>query len=104
MAIAEAHLAARYNRPGHRIVDHFTYVFASDGDLMEGLSSEASALAGHLGLGKLVVLYDDNGIVLSGSAALSFTEEISGRFTAAGWQVISVPDGNDVAAIDRALS
>ena len=103
MAIAEAHLAARYNRPGHRIVDHFTYVFASDGDLMEGLSSEASALAGHLGLGKLVVLYDDNGIVLSGSAALSFTEEISGRFTAAGWQVISVPDGNDVAAIDRAL-
>ena len=103
MAIAEAHLAARYNRPGHRIVDHFTYVFASDGDLMEGLSCEASALAGHLGLGKLIVLYDDNGIVLSGSAALSFTEEISGRFTAAGWQVISVPDGNDVAAIDRAL-
>jgi transketolase len=103
MAIAEAHLAARFNRPDHRIVDHFTYVFASDGDLMEGLSSEASALAGHLGLGKLVVLYDDNGIVLSGSAALSFTEEISGRFTAAGWQVISVPDGNDVAAVDRAL-
>ena len=103
MAIAEAHLAARYNRPGHRIVDHFTYVFASDGDLMEGLSSESSALAGHLGLGKLIVLYDDNGIVLSGSAALSFTEEISGRFAAAGWQVISVPDGNDVAAIDRAL-
>ena len=103
MAIAEAHLAALYNRPGHRIVDHFTYVFASDGDLMEGLSSEASALAGHLGLGKLVVLYDDNGIVLSGSAALSFTEEISGRFAAAGWQVISVPDGNDIAAIDRAL-
>ena len=73
MAIAEAHLAARYNRPGHRIVDHFTYVLASDGDLMEGVSSEASALAGHLGLGKLIVLYDDNGIVLSGSAALSFT-------------------------------
>ncbi len=103
MAVAEAHLAARFNRPGHRIVDHFTYVFASDGDLMEGLSSEASALAGHLGLGKLIVLYDDNGIVLSGSTALSFTEEISGRFAAAGWQVISVPDGNDVAAVDRAL-
>ena len=103
MAIAEAHLAARYNRPGHRIVDHFTYVFASDGDLMEGLSSEASALAGHLGLGKLIVLYDDNGIVLSGSASLSFTEEISGRFTAAGWQVFTVADGNDVAAIDQAL-
>ncbi|MBA4423254.1 MAG: transketolase [Syntrophus sp. (in: bacteria)] len=103
MAIAEAHLAARFNRPGHRIVDHFTYVLASDGDLMEGLSSEASALAGHLGMGKLIVLYDDNGIVLSGSASLSFTEEISGRFAAAGWQVISVSDGNDVAAIDRAL-
>jgi len=103
MAIAEAHLAARYNRPGHRIVDHFTYVFASDGDLMEGLSSEASALAGHLGLGKLIVLYDDNGIVLSGSASLSFTEEISGRFAAAGWQVFTVADGNDVAAIDQAL-
>jgi transketolase len=103
MAIAEAHLAARFNRPGHRIVDHFTYVFASDGDLMEGLSSEASALAGHLGLGKLVVLYDDNGICLSGSTALTFTEDMDGRFTAAGWQVLSVPDGNDVAAVDRAL-
>ncbi len=104
MAIAEAHLAARFNRPGHRIVDHFTYVFASDGDLMEGLSSEASALAGHLGLGKLVVLYDDNRIVLSGSAALAFTEDIAGRFTAAGWQVLAVTDGNDVAAVDRAIS
>ena len=103
MAIAEAHLAARFNRPDHKIVDHFTYVFASDGDLMEGLSSEASALAGHLGLGKLVVLYDDNRIVLSGSAALAFTEDIDGRFAAAGWQVISVPDGNDVAAVDRAI-
>ena len=97
MAIAEAHLAARFNRPGQRIVDHFTYVLASDGDLMEGLSSEASALAGHLGLGKLIVLYDDNGIVLSGSAALGFTEEIGGRFAAAGWQVLTVADGNDVA-------
>ncbi len=104
MAIAEAHLAARFNRPGHGIVDHFTYVLASDGDLMEGLSCEASALAGHLGLGKLIVLYDDNGIVLSGSAALSFTEDISGRFAAAGWQVLSVAEGNDVAAIDRAIA
>lgn len=103
MAIAEAHLAARFNHPGQRIVDHFTYVLASDGDLMEGLSSEASALAGHLGLGKLIVLYDDNGIVLSGSAALGFTEEIGGRFAAAGWQVLTAADGNDVAAIDRAL-
>ncbi len=104
MAIAEAHLAARFNHPGQRIVDHFTYVLASDGDLMEGLSSEASALAGHLGLGKLIVLYDDNGIVLSGSAVLGFTEEIGGRFAAAGWQVLTAADGNDVAAIDRALA
>jgi transketolase len=103
MAIAEAHLAARFNRPSHRVVDHFTYVFASDGDLMEGLSSEASALAGHLGLGKLVVLYDDNGIVLSGSAALAFTEDIDRRFSAAGWQVTLIPNGNDVAAVDWAL-
>ena len=104
MAIAEAHLAARFNRPGHRIVDHFTYALASDGDLMEGLSAEAAALAGHLGLGKLVVLYDDNGICLSGSTTLTFTEDINGRFRAAGWQVIAVPDGNDVAAIDRAIA
>lgn len=103
MAIAEAHLAARFNRPDHRIVDHFTYVFASDGDLMEGLSSEASALAGHLGLGKLIVLYDDNGICLSGSTALCLTENIDGRFAAAGWQVTLVPNGNDVKAVDRAL-
>jgi transketolase len=103
MAIAEAHLAVRFNRPDHGIVDHFTYVLASDGDLMEGLSAEASALAGHMGLGKLIVLYDDNGIVLSGSAALSFTEDIDGRFAAAGWQVLSVLDGNDVAAVDRAI-
>jgi transketolase len=103
MAIAETHLAARFNRPDHRMVDHFTYVFASDGDLMEGLSSEASALAGHLGLGKLVVLYDDNGIVLSGSTALAFTEDIDRRFAAAGWQVTLVPNGNDVAAVDWAL-
>ena len=104
MAIAEAHLAARFNRLELRIVDHFTYVLASDGDLMEGLSAEAAALAGHLGLGKLIVLYDDNRICLSGSTALSFTEDIDDRFAAAGWQVIAVPDGNDTAAVDRALA
>ncbi len=103
MAIAEAHLAARFNRPDHRIVDHFTYVFASDGDLMEGLTAESSALAGHLGLGKLIVLYDDNGICLSGSTSLSFTEDIDGRFTASGWQVITVQDGNDIASVERAI-
>ena len=103
MAIAEAHLAARFNRPGHTVVDHFTYVFASDGDLMEGLSAEAAALAGHLGLGKLIVLYDDNRISLAGSTTLCFTEDVDGRFAAAGWQVIPVGDGNDVAAVDKAL-
>jgi transketolase len=104
MAIAEVHLAARYNRPGHRIVDHMTYVFASDGDLMEGVSCEACALAGHLGLGKLIVLYDDNRISLAGATALCFTEDVGQRFTASGWQVIPVTDGNDVAAVDAALT
>ncbi|MHB8907725.1 MAG: transketolase [Syntrophales bacterium] len=103
MAIAEAHLAARFNLYDMRIVDHFTYVLASDGDLMEGVAAESAALAGHLGLGKLIVLYDDNGICLSGSTALSFTEDVTGRFAAAGWQVIAVADGNDVTAIDRAI-
>ena len=104
MAIAEAHLAARFNRSGHPVVDHRTYVFASDGDLMEGLSAEACALAGHLGLGKLIVLYDDNRISLSGATSLCFTEDIDQRFTALGWQVIPVRDGNDVEAVDRALA
>jgi transketolase len=103
MAIAEAHCAARYNRPGHKIIDHFTYVFASDGDLMEGVSSEACSLAGHLGLGKLIVLYDDNCISLAGSTALSFTEDVGKRFEAYGWHVISVEDGNDTTWIDCAL-
>jgi transketolase len=103
MAIAEAHLGARFNRPGLPIVDHCTYALASDGDLMEGLSCEAAALAGHLGLGKLIVLYDDNGICLSGSTALSFSEDIDGRFAAAGWQVLTVADGHDAAAVEEAL-
>ena len=104
MALAEAHLAATYNRPGHEIVDHFTYVLASDGDIMEGVTAEACALAGHLGLGKLVVLYDDNGVSLAGATALSFTEDVGGRFAAMGWQVLEVADGNDVAALDAALA
>ena len=103
MAIAEAHLAARFNRPGYPIVDHRTYVFASDGDLMEGVAAEACALAGHLGLGKLTVLYDENRISLSGATSLCFTENIPQRFEASGWQVITVEDGNDTKAIARAL-
>ena len=103
MAITEAHLEAWYNRPGHKIIDHFTYVFASDGDLMEGVASESCSLAGHLALGKLIVLYDDNRISLAGSTSLSFTEDAGKRFEAYGWHVAHAEDGNDVASIDRAL-
>ena len=104
MAIAEAHLAAVFNRPGHEIIDHFTYVIASDGDLMEGVAAEACSLAGHLGLGKLIVLFDDNGISLAGTTNLTFTEDVRKRFSAYGWQVLEVEDGNDLSAIDRAIS
>ncbi len=103
MAIAEAHLAALFNREGENLVDHFTYVMAGDGDMMEGVVSEACSLAGHLCLGKLIVIYDDNKVTLAGSAALSFTENIEQRFKAYGWQVQKVADGNDVSAIDRAI-
>jgi len=103
MAIAEAYLAATYNRPGHEIVDHHTYVIAGDGDFMEGVAFEASALAGHLGLGKLIVLYDDNHISLAGSTDLTFTEDLQGRFAACNWHVQYVEDGNDIAEIDKAL-
>src|SRR6266702_7531595 len=84
MAIAEAHLAARYNRPGHEIVDHRTYVIASDGDMMEGVQSEACSLAGHLRLGKLIVLYDNNHVSLSGTTSLSFSENVGARFASYG--------------------
>jgi transketolase len=103
MALAEAHLAARFNRPGHPIVDHYTYVIASDGDLMEGVAAEACSLAGHLGLGKLIVMFDDNRISLAGSTGLTFTEDVSKRFEAYGWHVQQVSDGNDLAAVDAAL-
>src|SRR5512136_2964001 len=103
MALAEAHLAARYNKPGFPVVDHKTFVIASDGDLMEGVASEAASLAGHLGLGKLIVLYDDNQITIEGKTELAFTEDVLARFKAYGWQVQRVEDGNDTAAIARAL-
>ena len=103
MAIAEAHLAARYNRSGRTIVNHFTYVIASDGDLMEGVASEACSLAGHLRLGKLIVLYDDNRVSLAGATSLSFTEDVGKRFEAYGWHVQHVEDGNDLDAIEAAL-
>ena len=103
MAIAEAHLAARYNRPGFDVIDHRTYVIASDGDLMEGVSSEASSLAGHLGLGKLIVLYDDNGISIDGPTSITFSEDVQARYRAYGWHVQSVADGNDVDALLAAI-
>ncbi|WP_419937730.1 transketolase [Candidatus Palauibacter sp.] len=103
MAIAEAHLAAVFNRPGHSIIDHRTYVICSDGDLMEGVSYEAASLAGHLGLGKLLWLYDDNKITIDGDIDLAFSEDVRGRFESLGWHVQSVGDANDVAALDAAI-
>ena len=103
MAIAEVALAARFNRPGHTIVDHFTYVLVSDGDLEEGISSEAGSDAGHLHLGKLIVLYADNHITIEGSTELTFTEDRTARFAALGWHVQQVERSNDVDAIALAL-
>ncbi|HUH56448.1 MAG TPA: transketolase, partial [Rhodanobacter sp.] len=103
MAIGEAQLAASYNRDGHTVIDHRTWAIVSDGDLMEGVASEAASLAGHLKLGKLVCLYDDNYVTLSAGTDMTFSEDRAKRFKAYGWQTITVPDGNDVAAIDAAL-
>lgn len=103
MAIGEAHLAARYNRPGHDLFHHFTYVLASDGDMMEGLQSEASSLAGHLGLGRLIVLYDNNHVTLSATTSIAFSEDVATRYRAFGWHVIVLDDGNDLEAIERAI-
>ena len=103
MAIAEAHLAARYNRPGFEIVNHYTYSIVSDGDLMEGVAAEAASLIGHLKLGKLIYLYDNNRISLAASTDLTFTEDCAKRFDAYGWHTQTVEDGNDIEAIDRAL-
>ena len=103
MAIAEVALAARFNRPGHRIVDHYTYVLVSDGDLEEGISSEAGSDAGHLHLGKLIVLYADNHITIEGSTELTFTEDRMARFAALGWHVQRVEHSNDVEAVALAL-
>jgi transketolase len=103
MAIAEAQLAARYNRDGHHVVDHYTYAIVSDGDLMEGVASEAASLAGHLQLGKLMCLYDDNQVTLSAGAGITFSEDRAARFEAYGWHTARVADGNDVEAIAAAL-
>ncbi len=103
MAIAEAHLAAKFNRPGYNIVDHYTYALSGDGCMMEGISGEAASLAGTLGLGKLIVLYDSNSITIEGSTDIAFTEDVGKRFEAYGWQVLHVEDGNDVEAIHARL-
>jgi transketolase len=103
MAIAERFLAAHFNRPGHEIINHYTYGIVSDGDLMEGVSHEAASLAGHLKLGKLIYLYDDNHISIEGSTDLTFTENRLGRFQAYGWHVHQVDDGNSIEAIEKAI-
>lgn len=103
MAIASAHLAAKFNRADHAPVDNYIYGICSDGDLMEGVSYEAASVAGHLGLGNLIFLYDDNKITIEGSTDLAFTEDVTKRFEAAGWHVSVVEDGNDLAAIEGAI-
>lgn len=104
MALAEVRLAAEFNRPGHDIIDHRTYVIASDGDIMEGVQSEAASIAGHLGLHKLTVLYDDNLITIDGSTDLTFSEDVEKRYEAYGWHVQFVEDGNDVDALTAAVA
>ena len=103
MAMAEAQLAARYNREGHKVVDHYTYAIDSDGDLMEGVASEAASLAGHLKLGKLIVLYDDNYVTLAAGTDITFTEDRAARFKAYGWHVQMIADGNDIGLIEMAI-
>jgi transketolase len=103
MAIAERFLAATYNRPGHEIVDHYTYGIVSDGDIMEGVAAEAASLAGHLNLGKLIYLYDQNDITLAGTVGISFSEDVPARFRALGWHVQEI-DGMDTDAVRQALT
>src|SRR5699024_10423749 len=102
MAMAEAHLASKYNREGYPVTDHFTYGIVSDGDLMEGISQEAASLAGHLELGKLIYLYDDNEISIDGSTDLAFTEDVAQRFRANQWHTLKI-DGHDRKAVEEAI-
>ncbi len=103
LAIAERHLAERFNRPEHELIDHYTYALCGDGCMMEGISGEAASLAGTLGLGKLIVVYDDNGISIDGSTDITFLEDVGARYEAYGWQVLHVDDANDVEAISAAI-
>jgi transketolase (EC 2.2.1.1) len=103
MAMAEAHLSKIFNRDNFNVIDHYTYVIAGDGDLMEGVSNEASSLAGTLKLGKLIVLYDSNSISIEGSTDIAFTENVRKRYEALGWETLYVEDGNDLEAIEKAI-
>ncbi len=103
MAMAECHLAARFNKKTKELINHFTYVICGDGDLMEGVTYEAASLAGHLGLGKLICLYDDNSITIEGKTEISFTEDVKARFEAMQWQVVTVDNGNDIKKIKAAI-
>ena len=104
IAMAERILAARFNRDDYPVIDYNTWVFASDGDLMEGVASEASSIAGHLGLGKLIVAYDDNRISIDGPTSLAFSEDVAKRYESYGWHVLRVVDGNDLEALDGAFA
>src|SRR5918999_236161 len=104
LALAERMLAARYNRPGHELIDHRTFAIASDGDIQEGVASEACSLAGHLGLGKLIAFYDDNHIQLAGETSMAFSEDVAGRFEAYGWQVQDLGEDIAPARIELAIS
>src|ERR687893_3045124 len=103
MAMGAAHLSAKFNKPELPILDHYVYAIVSDGDLMEGVASEAASLAGHLRLGNLIYLYDDNRVTIEGYTSLAFTEDVPARFRAYGWHTLTVEDGNDTAAIERAI-
>src|SRR5512132_3866735 len=103
MAMGAAHLCAKFNKDGFPLIDHFVYAIVSDGDLMEGVASEAASLAGHLKLGKLIYLYDDNQVTIEGSTSLAFSENVPKRFQSYGWHTSTVEDGNDLAAIEAAI-
>src|SRR3989441_4037221 len=103
MAMAEAHLAAKFNQKEFSVIDHYVYAIVSDGDLMEGVASEAASLAGHLKLGKLIYLYDDNHVTIEGFTSLAFSEDVPKRFEAYGWHTLTVEDGKDVAVIEAAI-
>jgi len=103
MAIAQKHLAARFNQPGFDLFDYTIYAICSDGDMMEGVSGEAASIAGYLGLGNIVYLYDDNHISIEGNTNITFQEDVGKRFEAYGWHVQAVEDGNDLVALDKAI-